>query len=120
MKKSLLLASVFSLFGMAASAGIVPFGGFDGSVNYTVEPVVSGFSVADNGTVMGLGAVVPSGNIPAGVDEIIMEGAQGPVEIFTIDGRLVRVSTNGELDTDNLPAGIYVVRSGNSVSKIIK
>lgn len=45
-------------------------------------------------------------------------GANG-IELFDLGGRLVKNTNGSVLGIDNLPAGVYVVRSGNSVCKVI-
>lgn len=49
---------------------------------------------------------------------LIVAGA--PVEIFTVQGQKVAQGAPGSTDITDLPAGIYIARSGSSVRKFVK
>ena len=51
--------------------------------------------------------------VPASIDEVIADFNEDALcEVFNLNGVKVAEST------DNLPAGIYIVRQGNTVKKI--
>ena len=51
-----------------------------------------------------------------GVTTPTADGAEGQTEIYTIDGRRVAAGTA----IDALPRGVYVVRQGHAVRKIVR
>lgn len=121
MKKVVLsLLALFSGAGVAFPfAGFTPLSGSGANGSYSLETAVSGYSVGDDGTVVGHGSVVPPGPSEAGV-ALTFDARHKAVRVYTVDGVLVYRSESGDFNPDSLPCGLYIVCRGNSVEKFLK
>lgn len=54
------------------------------------------------------------------VDYVEVNNAQAPVEIYTLAGVKLLSTTQSRINTSALPAGVYVLKSGNQIVKITK
>lgn len=105
---------------VAQAAGFTPLAGFSGNSSFAIETAVSGFAVAASGTVVSHGTVLPGELSGAGVNATALDEANQRAEVYTVDGMLVMVAQEGSPDVELLPAGIYIVRRGNTVEKFLK
>ncbi|MDE6448933.1 MAG: hypothetical protein K2L41_02495, partial [Muribaculaceae bacterium] len=49
-----------------------------------------------------------------------IEGYDGVVEAYNITGRRVAVTREGVISLENMSAGMYVIKAGNAVFKVVK
>ncbi len=72
----------------------------------------------------GIDDVTVGGNdvklIVAGNGVYCIDGYDGVVEAYNITGRRVAVTRDGEISLENMSAGMYVIKAGNAVFKIVK
>lgn len=61
-------------------------------------------------------------SISSGMEELETMAADKPIEVYSIDGtRMLHiVAGDGKAEISALPAGIYIMRSGDKVKKFIK
>ncbi len=59
--------------------------------------------------------------VSTGVGKVAATGNSAPASVYTADGKLVKNIRKGEvLNTEELPQGVYIVKSGKNVHKIVK
>ncbi len=59
----------------------------------------------------------PTPTVPTGVPVAVV--ADEPAALYTIGGVLVRKAANGTMSASGLPAGVYILRQGNTSTKIV-
>lgn len=57
---------------------------------------------------------------PNPADDVVYLNTEASFRIYDMNGRLLLTGSNGSADVSDLPSGIYLIRSGNNVSKLIK
>ena len=114
------LIVIIACFGTApAFSGFTPVAGASGNISYSMETAVSGFSVGADGTTVCHGTVVSPAATGTGVSSTL--DIQTPaVSVYTLDGILIYHSECGDFDPESLPAGLYLVRRGNSMQKLLR
>ena len=50
---------------------------------------------------------------------VSMRDTKQPVALYTIGGVLLRKAANGAVSTTGLPAGVYILRNGNTSTKVV-
>lgn len=55
---------------------------------------------------------------PAG--DVVYFNPEASVKIYDMDGKLLMTASDGSADVSGLPSGVYLIRSRNSVSKLVK
>lgn len=79
--------------------------------------------VITQGAVSGLNAIQASAADVKIANGIISVNGRGNVEVYSLSGRKVKSAvSNGSatIDANNLPAGVYLVKVGNKVAKVVK
>lgn len=91
--------------------------------NVRVEGRMNG-AFADPDINTGIGDVTVSGNdvklVVAGNGVYCVEGHDGVVEAYNITGRRVAVTRENVISLENMSAGMYVIKAGNAVFKVVK
>ena len=52
-------------------------------------------------------------------EAVVVNNFSGVVNVYTVDGRLVKSATVGEAGEIALESGLYIVRAGNTVAKVV-
>lgn len=59
--------------------------------------------------------------VATGVEKVTVSGKSAAASVYTTDGKLVKKIRKGEvLSTKQLPKGVYIVKSGKNVHKIVR
>lgn len=117
-KLAVFLFLAFSCIVIPVKAGFTPLAGLSQGVHYSMETLVSGYSVGAEGSIVGHGAV-PVLFSSSRVETLEEDEITGEVRIYTIDGLILRtIGDNSEIES--LPAGLYIVREGRKVKKYFK
>ena len=116
MRTRIFILTSFLAMAVAAVAqgNFISVGGYGAGCTFSVENSVSGYTATDNGSVISHGATPLSTLASAGVEDLNIDYAEGPVIIYTIDGRTV------DSNIENLQPGLYVICQGSNKYKYIK
>lgn len=59
--------------------------------------------------------------VSTGVGKVAVSGKSAAASVYNADGKLVKKLRKGEvLNTEQLPQGVYIVKSGKNVHKIVR
>ena len=110
-----LISFLAAAIAVSAQGNFVSVGGSAAQCVFAVENAVSGYATsADGSIVVSHGAMPLSTIATAGVDNISIEQSDGPISIYTLDGRKVSA------DIENLEPGVYVICQGTKIYKHIQ
>ena len=117
MRTRIFILTSFLAMAVAAVAqgNFISVGGYGAGCTFSVENAVSGYTVDADGAMFSHGANPLSSMASLGVEDMTFDPADGPVIIYTIDGRMVNSNS-----LENLDPGIYVVCQGTNKYKYIK
>lgn len=63
-------------------------------------------------------------SMPVGVQRIHDDGQRAPIYIYNVNGQMVRhfdgTSEQGQLNLSGLPQGLYIVKQGTEIRKMLK